>query len=240
MSKWFANYYMACGEDCGRWQFGNKLFENGKVDIFKTVINTEFNAYNPSIREKTRREFGWEDKIVIGHIGRFTAQKNSLHMIEIFSAIARKEPKAVLCLIGDGELKKEMERKISELGIVKQVDYLGRREDIQQFYNAMDCFFLPSLYEGLPVVGLEAESCGLPMFFSTEITREANACELGHFISLDDSIDYWADEMLKACKENMLIRKSYAKEVSNAGFDSASEAIRMQNYYFEAIDKEKK
>ena len=240
MSKWFANYYMSCGDDCGRWQFGDKLFDAGKVDVFKTVINTEFNAFNPELRDKTRKEFGWEDKIVIGHIGRFTAQKNSVHLIEIFAAIARKELKAVLCLIGDGELKEDMMNKIKELGIEKQVDYLGRREDIQQFYNAMDCFLLPSLYEGLPVVGLEAESCGLPMFFSTEVTREANACELGHFIGLDENSDVWADEILKACKENMPIRRSHAKEVADAGFDSASEAIRMQRYYTDAIEKEKR
>lgn len=238
MSKWFANYYMSCGDDCGRWQFGSKLFDAGKVDVFKTVINTEFNSYDPIVREKTRSEFGWGDKIVIGHIGRFTAQKNSVRMIETFGAVAKKEPNAVLCLIGDGELKEDMMKKINELGIKKQVAYLGRREDIQQFYNAMDCFLLPSLYEGLPVVGLEAESCGLPMFFSTEVTREANACELGHFIALDDSDDVWADQILKACRENMPIRRSYAKEVAEAGFDSASEAMRMQKYYLDAIRKE--
>lgn len=239
MSKWFANYYMSCGDDCGRWQFGDKLFDAGKVDVFKTVINTEFNAFNPELRDKTRKEFGWEDKIVIGHIGRFTPQKNSVHLIEIFAAVAKKEPKAALCLIGDGELKEEMMAKIEELGIKDQVNYLGRREDIQQFYNAMDMFLLPSLYEGLPVVGLEAESCGLPMFFSTEVTREANACELGHFIDLAEKESVWADEILKAVKENMPIRRSHAKEVAEAGFDSASEAMRMQNYYFSAMKEQK-
>lgn len=239
MSKWFANYYMSCGDDCGRWQFGDELFDAGKVDVFKTVINTEFNTFNPELRDKTRKEFGWEDKIVIGHIGRFTPQKNSVHLIEIFAAIAKKEPKAVLCLIGDGELKKEMMAKVEELGVKRQVKYLGRREDIQQFYNAMDAFLLPSLYEGLPVVGLEAESCGLPMFFSTEVTREANACELGHFIDLDESENVWADEILQAVSENMPIRKSHAKEVAEAGFDSASEARRMQKYYFSAMKEQK-
>lgn len=239
MSKWFANYYMACGTDCGRWQFGDKFFEAGNVDVFKTAINTTFNAYNPEVRERTRKAFGWEDKIVIGHIGRFTAQKNSIHMIEIFAAIAKKEPKAVLCLIGDGELKDAMMKRIEELNISKHVDYLGRREDIQQFYNAMDCFILPSLYEGLPVVGLEAECCGLPMFFSTEITREANACELGYFIDLNDSEDFWADEILKVVKTNVFKRRSYAKEVAESGFDSKFEALRMQKYYFDAIERSK-
>lgn len=240
MSKWYATHYMACGEDCGRWQFGDKLYNEGKVDVFKTVINTQFNEYNPELREKTRKEFGWEDKIVIGHIGRFTPQKNSVHLIEIFAAVARKEPKAILCLIGDGELKEDMMAKIKELHIEDQVNYLGRREDIQQFYNAMDCFLLPSLYEGLPVVGLEAESCGLPVFFSTEVTREANACELGHFVGLDKSEDYWAEEILKALRTNMPVRRSHAKEVSCAGFDSASEARRLQDYYLKAIEESEK
>lgn len=240
MSKWFANYYMSCGVDCGKWQFGESFFEKKKVDVFKTVINTQFNAYNPRVREETRKKYGWENNIVIGHIGRFTAQKNSIHMIEIFGAVAKKEPRAMLCLVGDGELKESMMKKIKELGIEKQVDYLGRREDIQQFYNAMDCFILPSLYEGLPVVGLEAECCGLPMFFSTEVTREANACELGHFIALDESVEIWADKILAACRANMPIRRSYAKEVSKAGFDSESEAMRMQKYYFDAIERESK
>lgn len=240
MSRLFANYYMACGTDCGKWQFGNDFFNRGKVDVFKTAINTEFNAYNFEERVKTRRKYGWDNKIVIGHIGRFTIQKNSVHMIEIFGAIAKREPKAVLCLIGDGELKDAMLRKVKELKLEDRVDYLGRREDIQQFYNAMDCFILPSLYEGLPVVGLEAECCGLPVFFSSEITREASACELGHYISLNESVDTWADEILRTCIDNMKVRRSYAKEVMIAGFDSCSEAKKIQNYYFNAVEKERK
>lgn len=231
MSRCFATHFMSCGEDCGRWQFGDDFFDAGKVDVFKTAINTEFNAYDENVRNVTRKKYGWDDKIVIGHIGRFTAQKNSVRLIDIFAAIAKKEPRAVLCLIGDGELKEEMLSRIKEHGIEKQVSYLGRREDIQQFYNAMDCFLLPSLYEGLPVVGLEAESCGLPMFFSTEVTREANACELGHFIDLADDDYYWADKILEACKVNIHCRRSYAKEVAEAGFDSNSEALRLQVYY---------
>ena len=235
MSKWYATHYMSCGEDCGRWQFGDKAFDSGKVDVFKTVIDTRFNDYNPELRKITRIQFGWEDKMVVGHIGRFTPQKNSLRMIDIFAAVAKKEQKAVLCLIGDGELKEELLLRIKKHGIEEKVCYLGRREDIQQFYNAMDCFILPSLYEGLPVVGLEAESSGLPMFFSTEVTREANACELGRFIGLDQDDDYWADQIIQAMKENMAVREGHATEVAQNGFDSKSEAKRLQQYYYDAL-----
>ncbi len=235
MSRLFANYYISCGNDCGRWQFGDKLFSEGRVDVFKTVIDTKFNAYNADIRAQTRKKFGWEEKIVIGHIGRFTAQKNTLRLIEIFASIADKEENAVMCLIGDGELKDRMMVRVKELGLEKRIDYLGRREDIQQFYNAMDAFLLPSLYEGLPVVGLEAESCGLPVFFSTEVTREANACELGNFISLDAPNNEWAEEILRIVKENMAIRRDHSNQVAEAGFDSVSEALRIQKYYLRAI-----
>lgn len=235
MSRLFATHFMSCGEDCGRWQFGDDFFDAGRVDVFKTAINTEFNSYNEKLRAVTREKYGWEDKIVIGHIGRFTAQKNSIRLIDIFAAIAKKEPQALLCLIGDGELKEDMFSRIREYGIEEQIDYLGRREDIQQFYNAMDCFLLPSLYEGLPVVGLEAESCGLPMFFSAEVTKEANACELGHFIELSASDEYWAEQILVACKTNIRCRRSYAKEVAKAGFDSKEEAVRLQRYYFDVL-----
>ncbi len=240
LSSLFATHYMSCGEDCGRWQFGNKMFDEGKIDVFKTVINTSFNAYNPELRDLTRKKYGWENNLVVGHIGRFTQQKNPLFMIDIFAAVLKREPRAVLCLIGDGVLKNQMMERIRMLGIDDKVNYLGPREDIQQFYNAMDCFLLPSLYEGLPVVGLEAESCGLPMFFSTEVTREANACELGHFISLEESADRWAEEIIKAMEKNVKKRRSYAKEVADAGFDSETEAKRLQNYYLTALRKKTK
>ena len=143
-------------------------------------------------------------------------------------------------MIGDGELKKEIMDKIKKLGIEKQVNYLGRREDIQKFYNAMDAFLLPSLYEGLPVVGLEAESCGLPVFFSTEVTLEANACGMGYFIDLNLTEEVWADTILKIVKKSIPIRKNHAKEVAAAGFDSVIEALRIQEYYLNAVEKSKR
>lgn len=241
MSKLGVTHFMSCGEDCGRWQFGDKLFNSGKVAVFKTVINTEFNAYNSELRDKTRKKFGWEGKIVIGHIGRFIPQKNPVFLMEIFAEICKREDKAVMCLIGDGELRKPMFIRAKELGVMDRIIYLGRREDIQQFYNAMDIFVLPSLYEGLPVVGLEAQCCGLPIFFSTEVTREASAWEdLGFFIGLDEPVSEWADKILNVVKKNQFIRKSRTRDVENEGFDSAYEALRMQKYYLQSISKCKK
>lgn len=235
-SKMFATNFMANGETCGRWQFGDKLFDEGKVRVFKTVINTDVNKYNEELRNETRQEYGLEDNIVIGHIGRLTEQKNTLFIIDIFNSLVKKEPKAKLLVIGDGNLREPMLAKIDEYGIADKVLYLGRREDIPQFYNAMDCFLLPSLYEGLPVVGVEAENCGLPMFFSTEIPEESSACEdLGVFMSLEKSPDEWADAILKAVKQNMPIRIGRIEEIKAAGFDSSVEANKLLRYYEDLI-----
>lgn len=231
-----STHYMANGEACGRWQFGDKAFEHGKVSVFKTVIDTKKHDFDPELRKRTRDEFGLLDKIVIGHIGRLTEQKNTLFIIDIFHEIVRMEPNAKLLLIGDGNLREAVLAKIETYGIKDKVLYLGRREDIHKFYNAMDCFLLPSLYEGLPVVGVEAETCGLPMFFSTEIPEESSACDdLGHFIELDRSAKEWAAEVLKVTKKNIGVRRSHVEEVKRAGFDSEAEGIRLGEYYCRLI-----
>ena len=219
-SRCFSTHYMANGKACGKWQFG-RLYDKGKVPIFKTVIDISENKYNEDLREECRKKFGIENNIVIGHIGRLTAQKNTLFIIDIFFEITKIEDKAKLLIIGDGELKEEMLKKIRSYGIESKVLYLGRREDIRWFYNAMDCFLLPSLYEGLPVVGVEAECCGLPTFFSTEISRESSPCDdLGVFVGLDKSATEWAQLVLDKIKK-----------VKKAGFDSVTEANKLLTYY---------
>ncbi len=236
-SKCFSTHYMANGETCGRWQFGNKIYDSGKVEIFKTVINTDNNKFQSDIRDQTRRELKIEDNIVIGHIGRLTAQKNTLFLIEIFNEILKKEPRAKLLIIGDGELKEEMFQRIKKYQIENHVLYLGRREDIQQFYNAMDVFLLPSLYEGLPVVGVEAECCGLPVFFSTEIPRESSPCDdIGFFVGLEKNAAEWADIILKKTRELSLERCDRSDDVKRAGFDSASEGKRLTGYYLKLLN----
>jgi len=232
-SRCFSTHYMANGDVCGKWQFG-KLYDEGKVAVFKTVINADENRFAPELREKCREGFGLKNNVVIGHIGRLTAQKNTLFIIDIFNEITKLEGKAKLVIIGDGDLREEMLSKIKEYGIDDKVLYLGRREDIRQFYNAMDCFLLPSLYEGLPVVGVEAECCGLPMFFSSEIPKESSPCDdLGEFISLEKKPMYWAERVINRIEK--IQRADHSKEIRVAGFDSVTEAKKLLTYYEELL-----
>lgn len=228
-SRCFSTHYMANGNECGKWQFGS-LFDLGKVSVFKTIINTEKNKFDANIREKCRHEYNLDEYIVVGHIGRLTAQKNTIFIIDIFNEFLKIEDKSKLIIIGDGDLKEEMMSRIKAYNIEDSVLYLGRREDIQQFYNAMDCFLLPSLYEGLPVVGIEAECCGLPVFFSTEIPKESSPCkDLGVFVGLEKNSSEWAKLIAWKIKETK--RKDHSNEIKDAGFDSVNEAGNLLKYY---------
>lgn len=240
-SKLFSTHFMSNGETCGRWQFGDKAFEDGKVTVFKTVVDTEKHGYDIELRKKCREELGLKDNIVFGHIGRLTEQKNTLFIIDIFKEIYDKEKKARLVIIGDGNLREEMIQKINKEGLCEVILYLGRREDIHQFYNAFDAFLLPSLYEGLPVVGVEAQCSGLPMFFSTEIAKESSPCDdIGFFIDLAVGPRKWAEIVLQNTKANIDTRRDHRKEVCDAGFDSLLEGQKMSMWYLDEIYEEER
>lgn len=239
-SHWFANYYMANSIDCGIWQFGKKTYEKGQISIFKTVINAEANAFDAKLREKTRKKFGWEDKVIYGFIGRYVDQKNPLFLLDIFNEIAKKQANAKLVMIGFGELESAMHEKIQQYGLQDKVEDLGRRDDIKQFYNAFDAFLLPSLYEGMPVVGIEAQCAGLPIFFSKNITEETTASSLAHYIGLEESPKAWADKIVETVSKNIPLRRSYAEEVKMNGFDSKIETDKLQNFYMSKLQETNK
>lgn len=234
-SHWFANYYMANSIDCGVWQFGKKTYDKGNITIFKTVINADANAFDKVLRDETRKKFGWEGKVIYGFIGRYVDQKNPLFLIDIFNAIAKKQPNSKLVMIGFGELETAMHEKIKEYGLQDRVENLGRRDDIKQFYNAFDAFLLPSLYEGMPVVGIEAQCAGLPIFFSKNITEETTASELAHYIGLSESPEIWADTIINVVNENLGKRRSHAEDVKKNGFDSKTETEKLEKYYMKTI-----
>ena len=163
-----------------------------------------------------------------------TAQKNTLFVIDIFREILSLKNNAKLLIIGDGDLREEMLSVISEYGIQDNVLYLGRREDIRQFYNAMDCFLLPSLYEGLPVVGVEAQCCGLPVYFSKEIPVESSGCDdLGYFLSLDNPATEWAHVIVNTFENS--VRKDHSDVLKVKGFDSELESNKLAKYYDQCL-----
>lgn len=229
-SKVFANRYFCCSELAGRWLFGNKTYNQGKVYLLNNAIDVDKFKYTEKVRKAKRKELNIKNKdLVIGHIGRFVKQKNHDFLIDIFNEIHKQNKNTILLLAGDGPLKEEIQNKVKELGLEKNVQFLGQRNDANELYQAMDAFVLPSLYEGLPVVGVEAQASGLPCFFSTDMTKETKVLDSTKFISLTHTSKYWADKILNEIKS--FKRQDTIKEITDNNFNIKKEAEKLENYY---------
>lgn len=239
-SHLYCNYYMANGKDCGIYQFGRKAYEDGNINIFLTPVDAKKYSFDPILREETRQKFGWGNMVVYGYIARFEKQKNPLFLVDIMNEISHKQDNAHFVIIGAGSMEQQMKNRIAKYGLDEKTSWLGRREDIKQFYNAFDAFLLPSLYEGLPVVGIESQSTGLPVFFSEEVTREAGIAELGHFISLKKSAEEWANIIISETGKAMPFRRGREKDLVNAGFDAVSETERLTVFFEKAVEEQNK
>lgn len=239
-SHLYCNYYMANGKDCGIYQFGRKAYEDGKINIFLTPVDAKNYTFDPVLRDETRQKFGWGNMVIYGYIARFEKQKNPLFLVDIMNEISHKQDNAHFVIIGAGSMEQQMKNRIAKYGLDEKTSWLGRREDIKQFYNAFDAFLLPSLYEGLPVVGIESQSTGLPVFFSEEVTREAGIAELGHFISLKKSAEEWANIIISETGKAMPLRRGREKDLVNAGFDAVSETERLTVFFERAVEEQNK
>ena len=153
--------------------------------------------YNEAVRREIRKKLNLEGKYVVGHAGRFSDQKNHSFLLDIFQAVHRKNPNTVLLLFGVGELQEAMKNKARTLGIEDAVIFYGASNEMNKMWQAMDVFVMPSLYEGLPVTGVEAQASGLPCIFSDTITKEVGLTDKTEFLSLNESPKTWAEHALK-------------------------------------------
>lgn len=191
-----ATNYIACSEKAGQWMFGKNLVEQGKVEILPNGVDLEEFRFSTEVRAQVRKELDIEDKIVIGNVGRFTTQKNHKFLIKIFKEIHQKNQDTMLLLAGIGELMEDCEKQVEELGLGEVVKFLGFRSDVTDLLQGMDLFLMPSLYEGFPVTGVEAQASGLPCVFTDTITREAKLLDNVKFLSLESDAGIWAEEVL--------------------------------------------
>ena len=220
--------YWACSEIAGKWMFKNRNFR-----VIHNAINVSDFVYNESIRQKVRTKLGLlKNEFVIGHVGRFSYQKNHDFLIDVFNEVHRRLPEAVLILIGDAvedELYlNKAKQKVKELNLVENVRFLGIRNDVPDLMQAMDCFILPSRFEGLPLVGIEAQTSGLWCYFSDVITNEIRITDLTNFISLNNSPEIWAKKIIK---NKNYKRRDASKEIIKAGYDINIEIKKMQKFY---------
>ena len=229
-SKVFATDYMCCSELAGRWLFGNKEYDKGNVYLLNNAIDLDKFKYNEALRKKKRKELGIKDNtLVIGHIGRFVAQKNHDFLIDIFDEIHKKNNNSILLLAGQGPLMEDIKNKVKELNLDDNVKFLGQRNDANELYQAFDVFLLPSLYEGLPVVGVEAQAAGLLCYLSDDMTKETKVLDITKFMSLNNMPKEWADNILDDVKKYKRIDTS--KEMTAKNFNIKEEAKKLEEYY---------
>ena len=229
-SKVYATDFMCCTEHAGRWLFGDKTFNEGKVYILNNAIDLNKFSYDERIRKIKRDELKIkDDTLVFGHIGRYVAQKNHTFLIDVFNELHKKNQNSVLLLAGQGPLMDEIKEKVNSLGLTNNVKFLGQRSDANELYQAFDIFLLPSLYEGLGMVAIEAQVAGCNCFASTEVPVIAKVTENLNFINLNKSAKEWADEIFS--KLNINQRKSYVKEAAKCGYDIKNEVKKLEARY---------
>lgn len=190
----YSTDFLACGKEAGEALF----FRNKNFKIIDNGIILDRFYYNSELRMKKRKELNLPDGYqVIGHIGRFEEAKNHKFLIELFGEYQKKHKKSLLLLIGDGSLRPSIEKRIEEKKLKNKVFLLSKREDVNEIYNVMDLFLFPSLYEGLPVVLIEAQTNGLPIVASDTIDKGSDYTNTISFLSLQDSKDVWITEIEK-------------------------------------------
>ena len=190
----YSTDYFACSEIAGEWLFGSKIVKTAKFKVIHNAVDYEKFKFNVKIRSEKRKEFNIaNNEILIGNVGRFVPQKNHEFLIEIFNEILKQHDNYKLILVGSGDKENEIKNKVKTLGIEDKVIFAGFRNDVNLLMQAMDIFLLPSLYEGLPVVGVEAQAAGLPLFTSKDVvTNEVKITNDVFFIPLSKSAEEWA------------------------------------------------
>ena len=228
--------FYACGMDAGKWLFGKRGFT--VIPNGKDPASFQFN-YDK--RQKMRKVLGINSgEIAIGHVGRVNEQKNQLFLFDVFESILRFRQGARLFLIGDdGGLMKEVQNKVVEQGLLDRVSFLGRRDDVPDLLNAMDCMSLPSLYEGFPNVVLEWQYNGLPCVISNAVTDECAVTSLVERVPLKKSPDDWAAAIIRKLADSDRANDSAraTEALRAAGYDVYENAKILKHLYTQGVTR---
>lgn len=229
--KSYATHYLACSDLAAKWLYGKRQYGSGDFAIINNGIEIEKFIYNAEIRSKIRAELGVGDQLVLGNVGRFSYQKNHDFLIDIFKSVHEKETNSVLLLVGDGELRGQIEQKIAAYGLQDSVILTGVRSDIPDLLQAMDVLVMPSYYEGLPVTLVEAQAAGLPCVVADNITQQIKITNFIEYIGLDlsDAASAWSSSIIRLVA--LHVRKDVSDQIIEAGFDIKNTAQYLQKVY---------
>lgn len=218
----YTDHAFACSEESGKWVFHNKKFI-----VLNNAIEAKKFSYNPVIRKEVQSELGIEGYPVVGIVGSLIPVKNPLEVVRIFKSLSSKQPLMRLLWIGDGYMREEIKKILTEGELINNVVMTGTRPDINRMMQAMDVFILPSRSEGLPVVVIEAQAAGLPVICSDAVSTEAAITDICYFLPLGCP-DVWADAIQKASVKE---RKDMQNQIIDAGYDINTTVKALENFY---------
>lgn len=223
-----ADERLACGKLAGEWMYGKKSC----FTVIPNCIDANKYRYNETVRDEVRRELCiGEGTTVIGHVGAFTAVKNQGFLLKVIKILNEgRNRRYKLLLIGSGTLFSEVKRESEKMSLSEDVIFLGNRNDVHRLMMAMDVFCLPSLYEGFPIVSVEAQASGLPVILSENISKEVSITDLVTLLPVEKGLDYWKDEIEKVLTKKT-DRACYANKVKQAGYDIRRSAAMLESIY---------
>jgi glycosyltransferase involved in cell wall biosynthesis len=214
---------LACGEEAGKFLYRGKSYT-----VVPNAVDASKFYYDEMIRVKKRAELGITNEFVLGHVGRISYPKNHKFLVDIFREILKVDPNAFLLIIGAGEKEEEIKHYVKRFNLNSSIRFLGNRNDVAELYQVMDAFVLPSLFEGVPLVGVEAQFADLPCFFSDRVPLEVKFSEKSCFVKLDESAEHWAKRIISCKKED---RGRYSNDIVNSHYDIKVAHKLLEDYY---------
>lgn len=222
----YATDVCACSSLAAEWLYGPQIPKN-RIKLLPNAIEAEKYRFRPEVRKRLREELGIANRIVVGNVGRYCYQKNQEFLVKVFAKAKKKNPALFLILIGQGELKQQIEKEIEELDIKNSVLCLDWQNNIEDYLQAMDVFCLPSRFEGLPISAIEAQAAGLQCYIADTVSKEVKITDIVTFLPLDEEI--WRSMLEES--NTAYEREDLDKKIADKGYDIRSAANRLKELY---------
>lgn len=224
-----ADYLLCCSEEAGKWLYGNS-----KYYVFNNAINTERFHYNEKSRQQARDELRIKDEFVFGHVGHFTKQKNHIFLLELYSELEKELPDTKLILVGDGPDSENLHKRVCSLGLEKKVIFIGKCQEPEKMYFAMDMFLFPSKWEGLGLALIEAQASGLQCVASDRVPRESNVTGSVKYISCKN-IEEWKNYIISYIRsyteKRLFMSENNINKIRQEGYDITVESQKLRTIY---------
>ncbi|WP_339210610.1 glycosyltransferase family 1 protein [Aeribacillus sp. FSL K6-8210] len=222
-----ATHKLSCSDLAGKWMFDDLSYE-----VVPNAIDIDKFKFDTNKRDKMRKELNLDNKFVVGHVGTFFDVKNQTFLVDVFKEFLKKRSDAILLFIGEGPMKNEVVEKVHKLNLDDKVIFTGSIKNVNEYFQAMDVFTLPSKFEGFPIVSVEAQTAGLPCVVSSNVTKEIAITDQVFFRSIEN-VDDWVDTLLDISNKNK--RYDNVQKIRDAGYDIKTMSKQMEQFYIDAV-----